>query len=540
MNEPRGYARLLDPARNQSTAFSRDDRERYGLRGLLPHRVTTMDEQAERVMTNLRSKACDIERYILLRSLQDRNEQLFYRIAIDHVEEIMPIVYTPTVGRACEEFANIFRRTRGFYVTPEDSGRVRSMLDNWPERDVRCVVVTDGERILGLGDLGANGMGIPIGKLALYTTCAGIPPAWCLPIQLDVGTNNEELRTHPMYLGYPHPRVGGEVYANLMDELMEALADAFPGVLVQFEDFLTPNAVSLLARYRDRQLCFNDDIQGTAAVALAGVVASTRATGTALRDLRILFLGAGSAATGIGDLIARALRAEGLSESDARERLSFVDSKGLIVASRTDTKPHQHAYAHDRPQADFLGAIEAVKPHVLIGATGSPGTFTEPAIRMLASLHHRPVVFALSNPTSRAECTAEQAYAWSDGRALFASGSPFDPVLVDGVRMRPCQGNNAYVFPGIGLGALAVRARRLPEELFLTAARALAGFVSQSDLAVGALYPRLTEIRRVSNAIAEAVAERAIELDVAGEQSVRGAALAEHIASMQYDPRYGA
>jgi malate dehydrogenase (oxaloacetate-decarboxylating)(NADP+) len=382
-------------------------------------------------------------------------------------------------------------------------------------------------------------MGIPIGKLSLYTACAGIPPSQCMPIQLDVGTNNEALRAHPMYLGYPHPRIGGEAYAELVDELIAALYDRYPKLLLQFEDFLTPNAFALLARYREHRLCFNDDIQGTAAVALAGVLASTRATGTPLRDMRILFLGAGSAATGIGELIVRALEAEGLAPGEACQRLSFVDSKGLIVASRDNVKPHQRAFAHDRPQTDFLGAIDALRPHVLIGATGNPGTFTETAIGKLATHHRTPVVFALSNPTSRAECTAEEAYAWSDGRALFASGSPFDPVVVNGVRMRPGQGNNAYVFPGIGMGALAVEASRLPEELFLTAARALAAFVSTADLDAGALYPKLGEIRRVSHAIATAVAERAIELGLAGVADLRGDALSERIRAAQYDPYYG-
>jgi len=528
---------LRDPAKTKSTAFSRDERETLGIRGMLPYAVTSLDGQKDRVLANMRRKQSDIERYIFLTALQDRNETLFYRTLIDHIEEIMPLIYTPTVGQACREFAHIFRRPRGFYITPDDRGSIRSMLDNWPEDDVRVIVITDGERILGLGDLGANGMGISIGKLSLYTACAGIHPRHCLPVMLDVGTNNQDLRDDPLYLGYPSERLSGDAYSDLVDEFMAAARDKFPNALIQFEDFLTPNAYGLLNRYRHDYLCFNDDIQGTAAVSLAGVLASTRATGKAFKDLKIMFLGAGSAATGIGDLMAQAFLAEGLSEKDARERLWFVDLEGLIVKSRQDLAPHNLPYAHEHSSMGFMAALESIKPDVWIGATGAPGTFHEGVVRKMAEFNEQPVIFALSNPTSRAECTAEEAYNWSDGRAIFSSGSPFKPVVLsDGSVRRPGQGNNAYVFPGIGLGALAANVRVLPEALFLTAAHALAEFVRDEDLKLGALYPKLNEIRDVSHAIAVAVASEAFSLVLA--QTDEPADLSAVISKMMYDPTY--
>ena len=528
---------LRNPATTKSTAFTRQERDELKMRGLLPYAVTSLENQIERVLANLRRKHFDIERYIFLNALQDRNETLFYRTLIDNIEEVMPLIYTPTVGQACREFAHIFRRARGFYVTPEDKGQIREMLDNWPEEDVRVLVMTDGERILGLGDLGANGMGISIGKLSLYTACAGIEPSQCMPVMLDVGTNNKEMREDPLYLGYPHPRLAGDAYLELVDEFMTAVRDKFPNILVQFEDFLTPNAYGLLNRYRDDYLCFNDDIQGTAAVSLAGVLASTRATGKNFKDLKIMFLGAGSAATGIGDLMERAFEAEGLSEAEAHLRLWFVDLEGLVVKDRTDLAPHNLPYAHDHPSMGFMEALETLKPDVLIGATGAPGTFNEAVIRKMAEINDKPVVFALSNPTSRAECTAEQAYEWSDGRVIFSSGSPFAPVVLpDGSVRRPGQGNNAYVFPGIGLGALAANASTLPDALFLTAAKALAGFVSETDIAEGALYPRLNEIRTVSRDIAIAVAKHTHELGLAGADMPDD--LYQAITDMMYDPSY--
>ena len=531
-----GFDLLLHSATNKSTAFTLEERERYGLRGLLPAHVSTLEDQVARVLESVRRKGFDIERYIALRAVQDRNERLFYRTVIDHIEELLPLVYTPTVGQACKEFAHIFRQPRGLYVTPDDRGQIRRILDNWPESDVRVIVMTDGERILGLGDLGANGMGIPIGKLSLYVACGGIAPEYCLPIMFDVGTNNEEYLADPLYLGVPKPRMGGEAYASLMDELIEALEDKWPHSLIQFEDFLTPNAYGLLRSYRDRYLCFNDDIQGTAAVALAGVYASTRISGQRFEDLRIVFLGAGSAATGIADLMVEAFVAAGLPREEALRRLWFVDIHGLVVASRQDLMEHNLPYAHEAEPMGFLEALRTIRPHVLIGATGAPNTFTREVIETMAKIHERPAIFALSNPTSRAECTAEQAYRWSSGRAIFASGSPFEPVDVDGRRYWPGQGNNVYIFPGVGLGVVACQAGRVSEQMFLAAARALASRVSDAQLERGSIYPPLPEIRDVSAHIALAVAERAYAEGHA--RLPRPDDLKGYISAYFYEPSY--
>lgn len=508
-DQKRGFDRIYHPATNKSTAFTKDEREEYGLNGLLPARVRTMEWQQKRVLANVRRKEYDIERYIALQALQNRNERLYYRTLINHIDELMPIVYTPTVGQACKEFASIFRHPRGFYANISDKGKIRKNLDNWPHKDVRVIVVTDGERILGLGDLGANGMGIPIGKLALYTACAGIAPEHCLPVMLDVGTNNQELLDDPMYLGIPMPRVQGQEYNDFVDEFIAAVTDKWPHALVQFEDFLTPNAYRLLRQYRDQIFCFNDDIQGTAAVALAGICASTRVSGIDFKDVRIMFLGAGSAATGIADLCVQAFVDAGLSREEALEKLNFVDLHGLLTESRTDLLEHNLPYAHKGPDKTFVEAMKSIKPHILIGATGAPGTFTKEVIETMSGLNERPAIFALSNPTSRAECTAEQAYTWSEGRAIFSSGSPFAEVNFGGQLFHPGQGNNAYIFPGIGLGAVACQATRISETMFLVAARTLAEQVSQDRLNKGALYPPLAEIRAVSAKIALAVAEQA-------------------------------
>ena len=536
MTNKKGYALLNDSAKNKSTAFSHEERQLYGLRGLLPYSASTMENQSSRALASLRRKTEDIEKYIFLLSLLDRGEQIFYRMVIDHIDEIMPLIYTPTVGQACKEFASIFRKPRGFYITPEDKGDIREMLENWPEDDVRIIVVTDGQRILGLGDLGANGMGIPIGKLSLYCACAGIHPSQCLPVMLDVGTNNEELLNDPMYLGYPHKRLEGQDYFDLVDEFIWAVHEKYPRVLVQFEDFLTPNAFQLLDIYRDRILCFNDDIQGTAAVTLAGVYASTRITGHDFKDLRIMFLGAGSAATGIGDLMVAAFIEEGLNEVDARQRLWFVNSRGLVVSSTEKLLPHVQAYAHDHEPMEFIEAIKDIKPHVLIGATGMPNTFNREVVESMCEINERPAIFALSNPTSRAECTAEQAYEWSKGKVIFTSGSPFGVVNYAGKEYRPGQGNNSYVFPGIGMGAVACNARIINDEMFLASAKSLAEQVSQESLDAGTLYPPLRNIRQVSLEIAVALAEKAYECGIA--QDPKPDNLRETIQRMMYDPRY--
>ncbi len=532
----RGYGLLRDPRLNRSTAFTREERERLGLRGLLPAASLTQERQVERVLENLRRKETDLERYIFLLALQARNERLFYRTLLDHVEETMPLVYTPTVGQACKEFSHIFRDTRGLYVTADDRGDIRRLLDNWPEKDVRVIVITDGERILGLGDLGANGMGIPIGKLALYTALAGVDPQHCLPVQLDIGTDNEMLRADPLYLGVNQPRLRGDEYDTLVDEFVAAIQDAYPRALIQFEDFLTPNAYRLLQRYRERVLCFNDDIQGTAAVVLAGFYAAARITDRTLADTTFMFLGAGSAASGVADLVVTALVADGMTETAARARIWIVDSKGLVVRNRKTFKPRIEHYAQDKPSMSFMDAIKAARPDVLVGATAQPGMFSEEVVRLMSEINDRPVIFALSNPTSRSECTADEAYRWSDGRVVFASGSPFPAIETDQGPWRPGQANNAYVFPGVGLGAIGCQAATVTDRMFLAAARALAGTVESADLQHGTLFPSLTGIRQVSLTIATAVAESAYAEGVA--MAPRPDSLSDHLAALMYSPTY--
>jgi len=531
----KGFDIIRDKSLYKSIAFTHQEREELGLSGLLPYAVSTQQQLAERVMEFIRRQSDNIDKYMMLSSLQERNERLFYRVVIDHIDEIMPLIYTPTVGQACKKFSHISREPKGFFITPEDKGRIKKILKNWPSKDIRIIVITDGQRILGLGDLGANGMGIPIGKLALYTACAGIPPEHCLPVMLDVGTNNQEYLDDVLYLGYPHKRTEGKQYFNLVKEFVNAVQKRYPDALIQFEDFLTPNAYALLDQYRDRVLCFNDDIQGTAAVALAGVLASTRITGNEFSNLQIMFLGAGSAATGIADLMTAAFQQQGLSIEESRKHLWFVDVHGLVVKDRNDLMKHNLPYAHETARLSFLEAIDAIKPHILIGATGASGTFTKEVVERMSRNNQRPVIFALSNPTSQAECTAEQAYAWSNGRAIFASGSPFGKVVWNDQELRPGQGNNAYVFPGIGLGAVVCKARTIPDEFFLAAAHTLAGLVEEKDIQYGSLYPPLTEIRKVSFAIAVSVCEKAYEMGLA--RAERPPDLKKSIQDYMYDPR---
>jgi malate dehydrogenase (oxaloacetate-decarboxylating)(NADP+) len=514
---PRGQALLQDPALNKSTAFTDAERDLLGLRGLLPSHVSTQDQQLARVIENFHRLADPLEQYIFLASLHDRNETLFFRLVMAHPDEIMPIIYTPTVGLACQKFGNIFQRARGLYVTARDRGNVRALLRNWPNRDVAMIVVTDGERILGLGDLGSSGMGIPVGKLCLYTACAGVHPARCLPVMLDVGTNNEALRTDPLYLGLPQRRLTGAAYDELVDEFIGAAREAFPGVVIQFEDFANHNAFRLLEKYRDRICTFNDDIQGTASVALAGLYSALRVTGGELAQQRILFLGAGEAATGIADLVVAAMVEKGVQAAKAREACYLFDSHGLVTASRSDLGAHKLPYAHPHAQVtDFEQAVLALAPTAIIGVAAVAGGFSRGVIEAMARSNRRPIIFGLSNPTSKAECSAQQAYEWSDGRALFASGSPFEPVTLGGKTFVSRQGNNSYIFPGVGLAAVSIRASRITDEMFLAAARALAEQVSPQDLAQGSLYPPLSTVRSVSAHIAAAVAEVAFAQGHAG------------------------
>ena len=520
---------------NKSTAFTKEEKKLLGLEGLLPYRVVNQEIQLKRVLQNIDRKPNDIERYLYLSALQGRNERLFYRVLNENIEKLLPIVYTPTVGEACKSFSNVFTETKGFYITPEYKGRIFEVLENWPAQEVRVIVVTDGERILGLGDLGANGMGIPIGKLVLYTACGGIDPSFCLPIMIDVGTNNEELRKDPLYLGLPQERIKGTEYLEIMDEFMEAVNRRFPGVLVQFEDFLTPNAFGLLNRYQFKYRCFNDDIQGTAAVALAGIICSSRITKIELTDYRFMFLGAGSAATGIANLLTEKLVLLGMSRQEALDKIYFCDVNGLLIKSRTDLQEHNLPYAKDLKSMSFSESIKELKPHVLIGATGAPGTFTQEVIELMSENHERPVIFALSNPTSKAECTAEQAYSWSKGNAIFVSGSPFANVEYEGRTFDPGQGNNAYIFPGLGLGVVAAQIEHVNDELLITAAECLANLVENHDLDLGALYPPIQEIRSVSLAIAKAVMLNAVKQ---GLSSIDPSSIDQRIQQELYDPRY--
>ncbi len=534
---PTGPALLRDPLLNKGTAFTDAERDALGLRGLLPPTVITQEQQLARVLDNLRRQPTDLDKFINLSALRDRNEMLFIRVVMDHPDEIMPLIYTPTVGLACQRFAQIFQRPRGLWVSAADRGRIAEVLRNWPSRGVQIIVVTDGERILGLGDLGANGMGIPVGKLSLYTACAGIDPATTLPLMLDVGTNNAAFLQDPLYIGIKQPRLRGAAYDALVEEFMHAAQQVFPGVVIQFEDFANLNAFRLLHTYRERLCCFNDDIQGTASVALAGLYSALRVTRGKLAEQRLLFLGAGEAATGICDLVVAAMADEGLPEAEARKRCWLVDSRGLVVRSRTDLGEHKRPYAHEHEEvADFLSAVKALKPSAIIGVAAVGKTFTREVLEEMTRVNERPIVFALSNPTSQAECTAQEAYLWTRGRALFACGSPFDPVTVEGRTLVPRQGNNSYIFPGVGLGLVASRARRATDEMFLAAARALADLVTPQDLEQGSLYPPLARVRDVSARIAAAVAEVAFARGLASVP--RPDDSLAFVRSKMYEPAY--
>ena len=527
---------MRDRKLSKSTAFSKEERKKLGIQGLLPYSVSTQNLQMKRILANMHRKQNNIEKHIFLSALEDRNERVFYRLLIEHIDELLPIVYTPTVGQVCREFSAIFRKEKGFFISPDDKGDILNMLSNWPDDDIRVIVVTDGERILGLGDLGANGMGIPIGKLALYVAGAGIHPEQCLPVMLDVGTNNEDLLNDDIYVGYPYPRIQGNDYLELVDEFIQAVQIKFPKAIIQFEDFLTPNAYTLLTKYKDSVLCFNDDIQGTAAVALAGIFSSSRITGRKIKDSRIMFLGAGAAATGIADLLLTALELEGLSSEEAHDRISFVDIDGLLVHGRENLMSHNIQYTREGEEMDFLTAIKTLKPHIIIGASGAKGTFTKEVIELMSELNERPVLFALSNPTSKSECTAEEAYKYSNGKAIFASGSPFGTVEYNGKFYVTGQSNNAYIFPGIGLAATICGAKRIDDEFFLVAAQTLAEQVKESDIKNGKLYPSLKDLREISIAIAIEVIKKARELDLATEYVP--SELKEYIEEYMYNPVY--
>jgi len=533
---PHGLALLRDPLLNKGTAFSLAERDAFGLRGLLPPHVSTLDEQVGRIMKNLRRLPDNLEKFVALNALRDRNETLFLKVVCENIDEIQPLIYTPTVGEACQRFGDIFQRPRGLYVSAADRGRIAELLRNWPH-PAKLIVVTDGERILGLGDLGANGMGIPVGKLSLYAACAGIHPSLCLPVVIDVGTNNAELLKNPHYIGLRQPRLRGADYDAVVDEFMAAAQQAFPGILIQFEDFANHNAFRLLHGYRDAACVFNDDIQGTASVALAGVFSALRVNGGKLTEQTLLFLGAGEAATGIADLVVAAMVAQGLSDAEARRRIWLVDSKGLVVKGRNDLAEHKLGYAHDHPLVgDFATAIATLKPTGIIGVSAVGGTFTPQVLRSMAEINARPIVFALSNPTSQAECSAEEAYRHTDGRALFACGSPYPPVSLNDTTFVPRQGNNSYIFPGVGLGVIASGATRVTDEMFMVAARTLSDLVTDADLAQGSLYPALPRIREVSCHIAAEVARVAFRRGLAAGREPDD--MLGHVRAQMHEPAY--
>ena len=502
-----GYGLLHDPRLHKGTAFTEAERRAWGLEGLLPPAVTTMPLQVARRHAEIASLENDLQKYLVLSDLQARNETLYYAVLMSDPATYMPLVYTPTVGEACQKFAHIFRAPRGIYLPISARGRLKELLSNWPDQDVRFIVVSDGERILGLGDLGAGGMGIPIGKLSLYTACAGVPPQYCLPIVLDVGTNNQVLLDDPLYQGLRQHRVRGEDYLAFVDEFVAAVDQLYPKCCIQWEDFANFNAVPILARYRDKICTFNDDIQGTAGVALAGIYGALRLTGGNLSEQRFLFLGAGSAATGIAELISLAMEQEGMDPAAARRRNALFDINGLLVTSRTDLADFQKPFAQEHPPVStFVEAVEALRPTGIIGVSTVPKLFSREVIEAMARINKRPIIFPYSNPTSRSECTAEEAYKWSEGRAVFASGSPFPPVEINGRRFIPGQGNNVYIFPAMGMAVFATEATRVTEEMFIVAAQAVAEQVTEENLAMGLIYPPQSRILEASLHVAERIA----------------------------------
>jgi malate dehydrogenase (oxaloacetate-decarboxylating)(NADP+) len=536
-NAKRGIDLLRDPQLNKFTAFTEAEREALGLIGLLPAAVDSEETQLQRALQQLGQKPTDLERYIYLIQLLDTDETLFYKVLMSDPARFLPIVYDPTVGEACLKFGHIFRRPRGLYVTLKQRGRVKDVLRNWPVKDVRVICATSGERILGLGDLGANGMGIPIGKLQLYSACAAVPPQHLLPVHIDFGTNNQQLLNDPLYLGLRQPRISTAERDEFVEEFVQAIQEVFPGCCLHFEDWAGVDAMRLLARYRDRMCCYNDDIQGTAGVSLAGILSALRVTGGKLRDQRILFLGAGSAGIGIADLIASAMTLEGLTLDQARARISLFDINGLLEPSRTDLFDFQKPYAHPHaPSRDFVAVIESLKPTALIGVSTKGKAFTRQVVEAMARINKRPIIFALSNPTEKAECTAEEAYRWSDGRALYAAGVSFGPVRYGSKTFVPGQGNNLYIFPAVGLAIVATKAKRVTDEMFVVAARAVADQVTQAELDSGLLYPPQSNILQTEIATAVKVAENIFARNLAGVE--KPADVRRFIEGQLYKPDY--
>ena len=541
MNAPqttkRGADLLQDPFLNKSTAFTEAERQAFGIVGLVPDVTETEDLQLQRVMLQLGHKTTDIERYVYLMNLLDHNETLFYRTIMSDPARFLPIVYDPTIGEACLKFGHMFRGPRGMYLSIRRRGKIKDVLRNWPQKDVRFICVTDGGRILGLGDLGANGMGIPIGKLQLYTATAGVPPQFLLPMVLDAGTNNEQLLHDPLYLGLRQPRPSTADLFSFVDEFMEAVQEVFPKCCVHFEDWTGADAVHLLERYRDTYRVYNDDVQGTAGITLAGMINATRVKGTQLKDEKYLFLGAGSAGIGLANLLCSALVEQGMTLADARSRIHMFDVNGLLEASRIDLFDFQRPYAHPHaPTRDFVAAIKDLKPTTIIGVSTIGGAFNRAVIEAMAAVNERPVILALSNPTSCAECTPEQAYTWSKGKALYAAGVPFSPVQLNGVTYLPGQANNFYIYPAIGMAVYATEAKRITDKLFIEAAKAVADQVPADLLKRGLLYPLQSDILETEIKTAAHVAGVIFDEGYAG--IARPADLEAFIRSHVYRPIY--
>jgi len=532
-----GIELLQDPGLNKSTAFSEEEKERFGLVGLVPDVTDSEETQLKRVLLQLSHKSSDLDRYIFLVNLLDHNETLFYWTIMSDPARFLPIIYDPTIGEACLKFSHIFRQPRGMYLSIERRGQVKSILENWPERDVRFICVTNGGRILGLGDLGANGMGIPIGKLQLYTAAAGVPPKHLLPMYLDAGTNNEACLKDPLYLGLRKHRPATEDLYSFVDEFVEAVQEAFPKCCIHFEDWTGVDAVHLLERYRDKYCVYNDDVQGTAGITLAGMINATRLKKTKLADEIYLFLGAGSAGIGLANLLCSALVEEGLTLGEAQAKVHMFDVNGLLEDSRTDLVDFQLPYAHPHaPERDFAAAIESIKPSTIIGVSTIGGAFTQGVVEAMSKINDRPIILALSNPTEHAECTAEQAYTWSGGKAIFAAGVQFPPVTLNGQDFMPGQANNFYIFPAVGMAIFATQASRVPDELFIEAARAVADQVPDDLLQKGLLYPPQSDILEIEIQTAAKVAGKVFDAGLAGVP--RPDDLEAFIRSHVYRPAY--
>eukprot|EP01116_Phalansterium_solitarium_P022462 TRINITY_DN7431_c0_g1_i1.p1 TRINITY_DN7431_c0_g1~~TRINITY_DN7431_c0_g1_i1.p1 ORF type:complete len:595 (-),score=135.40 TRINITY_DN7431_c0_g1_i1:226-2010(-) len=541
--EKNGVDLMNDGIYNKGLAFTTAERDRFGVRGLMPPVINSLEEQASRLCARLNEDKDEIRKWNLLSSLQDRNETLFYKVLIDNIKQLAPVVYTPTVGRVAQRFGFLYRRPRGMYFSSLDRGEIGAMVYNWPEKEVDIVVITDGSRILGLGDLGVNGMAIPIGKSALYVAAGGIHPARVLPILLDVGTNNETFLQDPFYLGLKQKRITGPAYYSLLDEVMHALRNRWPNVLVQFEDFSNQNAYPILEKYRRDFLCFNDDIQGTGAVALAGIYSALRAQGKAPSDIisqRIVCLGAGSAGLGVINNLYRGMIEHGLSAEEARKNFWLVDHMGFLSESRKDLSDAQRFFARKdfQPSIPLHELVRRVQPTIMLGLSGVAGVFTEAAVREMARFNSKPILFPLSNPTEKAECSARQAFEWTEGRALFASGSPFEPVEINGKVCLPSQGNNMFIYPGIGLAAVSTGLRTIPSSMFSKAAETLANCVSDEELEKGLVYPDISNIRSVSLKVAVEVARLAYAKGLATKFPPESVDLETFIQRHMYQPQY--